>query len=478
LRNDRKKAYGEFLTPPYIFEDYILPEIENEINKYRWVDMFCGEGNLVLPILELVPKEKRVEFFEKHIFLFDVQKRMVERAVEKAVGYGIPEGIARRNIVQRDTIKNYPRYILDGDLPVYHITNPPHLAVDYIVKHEETRKYLGYFRGQNKGYRNLYQLALMNDLRNGVGKMIYIIPSNFMFAPFGSRKIRDDFLPYYSIKKAYILEDMIREFRGNPVSIFFFERKDSPKKERIIFEGTKIFDEGIKKKIYILDPKYHFKAEPEFDEFIEQYRAPKPLKFLFLTWDEVKRNEGNNKIVVVDSDVFNAKTKDYEKRVIYVNDNLYQRIKSNILSVRLADRDSVSGEERIGIYVIEEKWKADGAVVSKSNIKGTHPVQILFSSSLSRDGQILFKNYFNLVLGYFREKYDSDFMASKRRSTCRHVKRAMGFLQMKGLLETFPILSLEGSEREELRKLIEKKDAESVISFIKHHNRKVISLGH
>ncbi len=89
-----------------------------------------------------------------------------------------------------DTIKNYPRFILDGDLPVYHITNPPYLYIGYIVKHEETRKYLDYFKGENRGYQDLYQLALMNDLRNGIKKMIYIIPSNFLFGFSVSNNIR------------------------------------------------------------------------------------------------------------------------------------------------------------------------------------------------------------------------------------------------------------------------------------------------
>ena len=67
--------------------------------------MFCGEGNLVLPILELVPENKRVEFFKKHIFLFDIQKEMVERVILNAFKYGIPKEIAQKNILQRDTIK-------------------------------------------------------------------------------------------------------------------------------------------------------------------------------------------------------------------------------------------------------------------------------------------------------------------------------------------------------------------------------------
>jgi len=49
-----------------------------------WVDLFAGEGNLILPILELVPPSERTEFFRRHIFLFDVRRKMVKKAIRKA----------------------------------------------------------------------------------------------------------------------------------------------------------------------------------------------------------------------------------------------------------------------------------------------------------------------------------------------------------------------------------------------------------
>jgi hypothetical protein len=51
LKNKRR-TYGEHLTSISIFQKFILPEIEKDIYNYRWVDLFCGEGNLILPILE------------------------------------------------------------------------------------------------------------------------------------------------------------------------------------------------------------------------------------------------------------------------------------------------------------------------------------------------------------------------------------------------------------------------------------------
>ncbi|MEO0225278.1 MAG: N-6 DNA methylase, partial [candidate division WOR-3 bacterium] len=236
----KRRMYGEHLTSIEIFKNFILPEIKEEIYNYKWVDLFCGEGNLILPILELIPKDKRIEFFERHIFLFDVQREMVEKAILNANYYGIPIEIVKRNIIQMDTIKNYPTFILNGNLPAYHITNPPYLYIGYIVKHKETQKYLEYFQGKNEGYQDLYQLALINDLRAVIKRMIYIIPSNFLFGFSVSNKIRDDFLTFYNIKKAIIFEKKIFDFTGINVGIFFFERKEFPKKERVIFEGIKI----------------------------------------------------------------------------------------------------------------------------------------------------------------------------------------------------------------------------------------------
>jgi len=465
LKNKRR-TYGEHLTSISIFNQFILPEIEKEIYKYRWVDLFCGEGNLILPILELIPKSERIDFFEKHIFLFDIQKELVEKSILNALKYGIPKEIAQRNIIQRDTIKNYPTFILNSDLPVYHITNPPYLYIGYIVKHKETQKHLDYFQGLNEGYQDLYQLALINDLRNGIKKMVYIIPSNFLFGFSSSNKIRDDFFQYYNIKKAFIFEKKIFEFTGTNVIICFFERKKLPKREKIIFEGTKINKE-IQKKVYVLDPENHFRAGNEFEEFVKHYKAFKSLKVsYYLTMEEVRENKGNNKILVIDANAFNGK--EYEKKAMYVNDNLYEKIKSNILFVRTVDTGSFDG--RAGLYLIKEVFGVDGILVSKSRYR-THPIQIFLNPQISRNDQVLLKEYFNLVLEYFREKTDSEFMTTYKYSNSEYTRKYLGLTQTKELIETFPILLLKRNERDKFKDLIEKRDAEGIISFIKSFNQ-------
>jgi type I restriction-modification system DNA methylase subunit len=105
----------------------------------------------------------------------------------------------------RDTIKDYPAFILNGEFPVFHITNPPYLYKGYIAK-QKSKRLLEYFSGDFEPYQDLYQLAMMNDLKHGIKNMIYIIPSNFLFGSAISNKIREDFLKFYTIKRAYIFE--------------------------------------------------------------------------------------------------------------------------------------------------------------------------------------------------------------------------------------------------------------------------------
>lgn len=122
---------------------------------------------------------------------------------------------------------------------------------------------------------------------------------------------------------------------GTNVVICFFERKKEPKHEIFSFEGLKINKE-IQKRVYTLDPKNHYRAGNYFEEFVNEYQANKPLKIkYYLTIEEVEKNKGDFEIQVIDANAFNGK--EYEKIKIYVNKELYDRIKSNVLFVRTVD---------------------------------------------------------------------------------------------------------------------------------------------
>jgi len=61
--NLKRRFLGYYPTPTEVFMEYIFPEIKAHLYDYLWVDMFSGEGNLILPMLEAIPEERRIEFF-------------------------------------------------------------------------------------------------------------------------------------------------------------------------------------------------------------------------------------------------------------------------------------------------------------------------------------------------------------------------------------------------------------------------------
>ena len=128
----KRRKFGEHLTPTELFSRFIFPEIEKKINDHIWVDCYCGEGNLILPILKSIPMDEREDFFKNRIYLFDVQEKLVSQCIENAMKYGICREIAEKNIQIRDNLESFPGYLKKMQLPIYHITNPPYLYLGYI----------------------------------------------------------------------------------------------------------------------------------------------------------------------------------------------------------------------------------------------------------------------------------------------------------------------------------------------------------
>lgn len=320
-------------------------------------------------------------------------------------------------------------------------------------------------KGGNAGYQDLYQLALVNDLRYGVGKMVYIIPSNFLFGFSVSNKIRMDFFRWYTIRKAYVFERRIFEHTGTNVAILFFERKKSQDRNPVIFKGIKI-GRTMKERAYVLKPENKYRAGNEFDEFVSNYRASKPLRVSFyLTEDEVKQNRGDKELWVIDANSFNGKM--YEKRKVFVNERFFQRVKSNILFVRTVDTGKLEG--RAGLYVIRDVFGVDGIVVSKDKYR-THPIQVFFEPVLSVEDQLLLRGYFNLLLEHFREVSDSEFMTTYKYSDSEYTRKYLGLRQVKALIETFLVLDLDKEGKKELADLVVYRNVEELLRFVRKVN--------
>jgi len=456
-----RKKFGAYETPEYIFEKYIYPEIKDRLYDYIWVDLFCGSGNLILPILKHLDPSERVEFFRDHIFLYDILPEMVIRARRRARELGIPDRLVEENIRIWDTLRDYPREILDKGLPVYHVTNPPYLYIGYIRKNPMYRFWLDYFRGENSGYQDLYQLALINDLRHGIPRMIYIIPTNFLYGASVSNKIRRDFLLWYVIKKVIVFEKKIFDYTGQHVGIFFFERKQAPRHHPQSFQVIRA-GRVYRERLVTIRPSNNYRAGTEFDDYTMVYRSNIPVEVEYYLYEkELLENPGSYRIVCIDANRYNGRT--YMRRVYHVNKRLYDKIAGNILFVKTID--GIREDEKAGLYVIREVYNVDCIVVTKAPYR-THPIQLFFKPRLSRDDQLLLKDYFNTILNYLREITDSEFMTTYKYSEAKFTRKYLGLTQVKKLIQTLPILEMTEEEKNMLRKEIENKNIEGIVNIL------------
>ncbi|MFW9879819.1 MAG: N-6 DNA methylase [Candidatus Thorarchaeota archaeon] len=462
--NKHRRSLGVHLTSKDIFLKYIFPDIKEKIWDYTWIDLYAGKGNLILPILNSISFDKRIQFFIEHIFLFDIQPEMVRKCIINAKSYGIPSDIAEKNIKLRDNLESFPKFLKNAQFSLFHITNPPYLYLGYIRKHKETQNYLNLFKGKNDGYQDLYQIAMINDLRNEIESLIYIIPSNFLFGASVSNKFRRDFLKNYNIDKMTIFEIKIFDYTGTNICIGFFKRKPAPKSEIVEFNGIKIKKQNIKiLKRYVLKPEFKYRAGSEFDEFLQKFSVNSPLKInYYLLQKDVIKNKGDNEIEVIDAN--NYQNNEYKKLLLYVNDDLKEKVGSNILYVRTVDTGSHHG--RVGLGLIRDDFKVDGIYVS-GNTYRTHPIQIFFEPVISLDEQKLLKDYFNFILETFREKLDSEFLTTYKYSEAEYTRKYLGLNQVRKLIQTFPYTETDGEFNKFLNNLIKKKEFDEILEFLK-----------
>ncbi len=424
-----RRRYGSHMTSTEIFDEYIMPRIEGKIAEHIWVDMFAGEGNLILPILKRIPSHERKDFFARNMFLFDIQESMAEKSVENAVSYGIPETIARQNIMVMDTLREFPDFIMKKEKPVYHITNPPYLYIGYIAKHRETSYQMEYFSGQNRGLQDLYQVALMNDSRNNIRNMAYIIPSNFLFGHSVSNMIRKSIFKDYRISEAVIFEKKIFKNTGTNVIICFFERNELPI-GTFKFNAIKI-NSAEKNREYFLSETDGYRAGTAFEHYVKSRRKSGITVEFYLKKRDIDENYGENRVVLVDSKDYRNRT--YAKREFFVNDRMYRRIISNPLFIRTVDTGTPGG--KAGLYSIRKVFNADGIYVD-GNTYRTNPIQVFINPVLSDVESNRLMIAFNDTLNRIRDETDSEFMTTYKYSNSSYTRKYLGLSQARRLIET------------------------------------------
>jgi len=261
----------------------------------------------------------------------------------------------------------------------------------------------------------------------------------------------------------YIFEKKIFKHTGTNICISFFERKERPKRQIVSFKGIKIKKNKELKITYYLKPEFKYRAGSEFDEFVMNFRANKPfiVKY-YLQNKEVYNNRGSFGIDVLDTS--NYVSNQYKLLKIYLNKNLRDKVKSNILYIRTVDTGGI--DKRAGLYEIKKDFKVDGIYVSKATYR-TSPIQIFLEPQISYQDQILLKDFFNFILEYFREKLDSEFLTTYKYSNSEYTRKYLGLTQVRSLIEMFPILSLNKNCKEYFRLLIENKNYSELKKFIK-----------
>jgi type I restriction-modification system DNA methylase subunit len=358
---------------------------------------------------------------------------MVQKAIENAARYGIPPEVAEKNIILQDTLRGFPEILKKLKKPIFHITNPPYLYVGYIMKHNETMDSRNLFSGENDGYQDLYQIAMMNDLRNDLENLIYIIPSNFLFSASGSNKIRLDFLKKYLIKKAIVFEKKIFEHTGTNVIICFFQRSKK-ENEKMEFEVLKINAEEHQRS-YRLLKENNFRAGVGFEEYIQKNLRFNHLKVsYYLHEEDLLKNQGENKVVLLNSKQYSDGK--YSSKEFYVNDVMYKKIKSNPLFVRTVDTGSLGG--RAGLCRIDEVYGVDGIFISGATYR-TCPIQVFIEPTLMASQSEKLMQLLNQTLEKLREETDSEFMTTYQYSTSAYVRKYLGLSQVKDLVKTLTL---------------------------------------
>ena len=71
-----------------------------------------------------------------------------------------------------------------------------------------------------------------------------------------------------------------------------------------------------------------------------------------------------------------------------------------------------------------------------------------------------------MILEYFRDKTDSEFLTTYKYSNSEYTRKYLGLTQAKKLIETFPLLNLNENQKDEIINIIKCNDTNKLLEFI------------
>jgi len=73
------------------------------------------------------------------------------------------------------------------------------------------------------------------------------------------------------------------------------------------------------------------------------------------------------------------------------------------------------------------------------------------------------------MLESFRKKLDSEFLTTYKYSKADYTRKYLGLTQVRGLIETLPIINMDKPSKQELKNIIEKRDFKKILIIIKEN---------
>ncbi len=347
-----KKQLGQFFTTN---SDFIFQGLEKFIKNKEVCDPFAGKKDLFLWANKNGCQK---------INGFDYDKKYIDG----------------KDVLFNDSINHPNKY-------KFVLTNPPYLHKN---KADLKTKKL-FFMNDKNNFEDLYQISINSILNCEEG--ILIVPLNFLCAE-NSKKIRNLFFNKFEIIKLNIFHNSVFQDTTYNVISFCFKKRNN--KNKINKVDATIFPEK-RNLSFILKESSGWQLG---GDFVKSVKNNKNFLKIFRLTEDIISFGGNHRVEMA---IQNIK----DKRTFYVERELRDMIKKNILFLRAID--SKNGK-KIQLEDIR-KYKVDALLGKSSSRNMAH---LIFGEEISIEEQLSLMKMFNDKLDEYRRKYSSLFLTNFR----------------------------------------------------------------